>query len=246
MNDPQEPVQEPTQEQRQKPEPDMKIKPNKLDKMLEHLEQSEMLTKLIGKIGRVLGRAFFGEAPTPEIRTVEKIVEKPVFKDRIVEKPVIQEKIVDRIVEKEKRVTVTPEWAAGLEQYQRLLTAVSGHAELRPVLLAGGGDTLLALLANASQWDNLLRVWDVLASRCKKGETLTPDEHAAMHACMQLYNLTLLDRQAQWQDAEAGGDYDYQQHQRVGNKGERIKAQVLPGVINAGGIVVRKVLVSTE
>lgn len=227
-----------------KPEPEMKLKPNKLDKWLTQLEESEMLMKLIGKFGRAFGAAFFGEAPKPEVRTVEKIVEKPVYKERIVEKPV--EKIVERIVETEKQVPVTPDWARGLEQYQRLLAAVSVHDDLRPVLLAGEGDSLLTLLASASQWDNLLRVWDVLAARCKAGHALTADEQAALLACMQLYNLTLQDRQAGWQDAEVGGGYDYEQHQRVGNKGERIKAQVMPGVVNAGGSVVRKVLVSTE
>ncbi len=227
--------------------PEMKFKPSKLDKYLAQLEQSDMFFKLIRKVGRALGEAFFGEAPKPEVRTieVEKVVEKEVFKDRIVDRPV--DRIVDRIVEKEKQVPVTPDWAKGLEEYERLLTAVSGHAELRPVLLAGGSDkSLLTLLANASQWDNLLRVWDVLASKCKAGHDLNKDEQAAVQACMKLYNLTLLDRQAAWQDVAAGGSYDYEQHQRVGNKGERIKAQVMPGIINAGGIITRKVLVRTE
>jgi len=213
-------------------EPNMKIKPNKLDKYLEQLEQSDMLIKLVKKIGRALGQAFFGEAPRPEIRTVEVEKEKLVYKDRY--------------IDKEKLVEVTPDWAKGLEQYQRLLAAVSGHAELRAVLLAGNGDPFLTLLANASQWENLLRVWDVLASRCKAGHALTEHEHAALGACMKLYNLTLQDRQATWQDAEVGGDYDYERHQRVGNKGERIKVQVMPGVVNPGGNVTRKVLVSTE
>ena len=220
------------------PDPKSKFKFGKLDKVLEHLEQSEMFRKLIDKAGKTLGKAFFGEAPTSEIRTIE--VEK------IVEKPVIKEKFIDRIVEKEKRVTVTPDWATSLEQYQRLLSAVNTHTELRPVLLAGGGDPLLTLLANAAQWDNLLRVWDVLAAKCKSGQSLSEDEQAALQACMKLYNLTLQDRQAAWQHAELGGSYDYEQQQRVGNKGDRIKAQVLLGVVNAGGSVVRKVLVSTE
>ena len=205
--------------------PEMKFKPSKLDKYLAQLEQSDMFFKLIRKVGKALGEAFFGEAPKPEVRTIE----------------------VEKVVEKEKQVPVTPDWAKGLEEYERLLTAVSGHAELRPVLLAGGSDkSLLTLLANASQWDNLLRVWDVLASKCKAGHDLNKDEQAAVQACMKLYNLTLLDRQAAWQHVAAGGSYDYEQHQRVGNKGERIKAQVMPGIINAGGIITRKVLVRTE
>lgn len=227
----------------------MSMPKSKWDKLFNTLEHSDMFTNLIRKISRIFNEEQQAAKPViiekPVDRIIEKIVEKPV--DRIVERPIdrIVEKFVDREVIKEK--SVTPKWARPLESYHRLFQAVEQHPQLRSILLANRSDaSLLTLVSNAAQWDNLLRVWDDLASQCKKGRGLTEDEQAALNACMDLYNQTLSDQQARFELVEMGVDYDYEKHSQANNKGDRIVEQLLPAIVNAAGVVVRKPLVVTK
>lgn len=227
----------------------MSMPKSKWDKLFNTLEHSDMFTNLIRKISRIFSEEQQAAKPIiiekPVDRVVEKIVEKPV--ERIVEKPVdrIVEKFVDREVIKEK--SVTPKWARPLESYHRLFQAVDQHPQLRPILLANKPEAdVLTLVSNAAQWDNLLRVWDELASQCKKGRGLTNDEQAALNACLDLYNQTLIDQQAHFESVEIGVMYDYEKHSQANNKGDCIADQLLPAVINAADVVVRKALVVTK
>lgn len=227
----------------------MSMPKSKLEKLFNTLEHSDVFTKLIRKVFRIFNEEQ--QAAKPVIiekhvdRIIEKIVEKPV--DRIVEKPIdrIVEKFVDREVIKEK--SVTPKWAKPFESYYRLFQAVEQHPQLRPILLANRAQAnLLTLVSNAAQWENLLRVWDELASQCKKGRGLTEDEQAALHACMDLYNQTLNDQRAHFESVEMGVAYDYEKHSQANNKGDQIVEQLLPAIVNAAGAVVRKPLVVTK
>ncbi len=211
----------------------MKINSNHIDKTLKQLEQSEMLLKLVKKIGRI----FFDEAPKPEIRTVEieKIVEKPV--ERIVEK--------EKIVEKE----VTPIWAINLQAYLPIIEQVQQYPKLANILLGNAQDAqqIVRFLVCGAQWTNVLRVWDALAGQVKQTQQpISNAEQQILECCLALYNQTLNDCQAQLQHVEQGISYNYEQHQRANNKGERVQTVLLQGLLNAADDVVRSAVVMTQ
>lgn len=204
----------------------------KIDKLLEHLEQSEAFMKLLRKILNVI------REDKPQITTVvEKIVEKPV--DRIVEK-IIEKKVVQEVV---------PAWAKPLAEYQPLVQYVTKHPSLASILLTNAQpqEQVLRFLVCGSQWSNILRVWDVLAEQVKQTQQpVNPTEQQVLDACLALFNQTLSDCQAQLQSVEQGASYHYDHHQRANSRGERVQTVLLQGLLNAAEDVVRSAVVITQ
>ncbi len=198
-----------------------------------------MLTKFIEKTVGKIADTWHKNSPAPAAYS-------PPRPEAII-KPI--EKTIERIVNKE----VIPVWAADLEPYRQLLQQVEGHSQLGRILLASTqhdpneSTRLVRLLVCAAQWENVLRVWDALAEQCKKSQqAITSSEQAILQACLDLYNQTLLDKNASLQTIAIGGNYNYHQQQRANSKGERIDVVLLQGVINAADENVRSALVLTS
>lgn len=106
---------------------------------------------------------------------------------------------------------------------------------------------LMRLLARASQWDQVLEVWDILASRCKRqARPATSTESHILQSALAYYNLTLNQRQAGLVTPPCPGGFDHQVHTRATAQGETVYQVWLPGIENAAGKLQKKPLVATR
>lgn len=179
--------------------------------------------------------------------------ERIVYKDRIVEKPVEVVKYVDNIVEKEVIKTVekiVEKLPNSVNPMLDIVSVVKQDEELNRQWLDNVNDQglqLIKLTAILSQWDQIDRLWDKLASRCKNDKRPpTPQEKQLLEKAVETYNLTLNSRQASLATGELGGSYDYEKQQRGLPTGDKVVAEWLPALVNAAGTVVKKPLVETR
>lgn len=211
----------------------MRIHSNQIDKTLKQLEQSEMLKRFVKT---AVGWVKEELSPTqPTIQIVEKPVDRIVEKEKIVEKKVIQE--------------VTPTWATNLQAYLPIIHQAQQHPKLANILLGNAQDAqqVIRFLVCGAQWTNILRVWDTLAGQVKQTQQpISNAEQQILECCLALYNQTLNDCEAQLQAVEQGAPYNYEQHQRANNKGERVRSVLLQGLLNAADDVVRSAVVLTQ
>lgn len=137
-----------------------------------------------------------------------------------------------------------------LEDQLALLATFGADQELEAAWLnqaENEGQRLMRLLATAAQWERLLELWDLLAERCKaQGRTANIAELQILEGCLAIHNLIWRDRQAQLCNVQVGEEFDYRLHQRTTLRGERISAQWLPGLANAGGERQRLPLAAAE
>ena len=228
-----------------------------IDKLLEQLESSVMLKKLIQTIKRhwvgdaeqisnssqKVDQQLQGIIAQKEI--VEKVIEVPVekiiYKDKIIEIPI--EKIV------EKKIEVTPTWALSLEEQKGYLDSLVQFPELQSIFnIEQYDDTtkILAFISASSQWQNILRIWDKLAIECKNSQQeLEVGKLKLLENAVFLYNLTLSNSQAQLKTPDLNTDYDYNIHNQISGVGGQIKLVLLPGVYSASGEKVKSALVIT-
>lgn len=236
-------------------------KQNEIDKLLEQLEQSEMLKKLILTIKRLWNHDQIIAQPINSQtvdQNVARIVEKEKVIDVPVEKIVYKDKIIEKIVEKrveipvektvEKRVEVVPAWAKSLESQLIFLKNVQAHTGLAKILLPHPNADLLILIVTASQWNNLLRVWDELDKQVKQTkQPLTAIEQEILANSLALFNLTLPEgHQATLLKPQIGDAYDYSVYQKILGSGERISEVLLAGLYNVAGDNVRSAIVNTH
>ncbi len=180
-------------------------------------------------------------AREPEVRVVEKIVE--VEKIIEIEKPVEVIKEVVKVVEKPNPLRQS------LNQELRFLAAVNQDVTMRQQWLTGvgseEGQQLVQLLARAAQWDEILNLWDQLANRCKEQQRVaTEAELLILTSALAVHNRIWQGRAALLKPV--GSDqFDFEHHERVGLKGEKITGECLPGLSNAAGKLQRKCLVKT-
>lgn len=176
--------------------------------------------------------------------------EKPKVIRQIVEVPVEIEKIVyqDRIVE--KLVEVTPEWVDSLKPFLdevEFFEKVSQEPALAQILLPNQSTNIKQLIVNASQWNNILRVWDELANIIKCQQiAISQNQKVILLHCLKLFNLTLSNRQVRLDSPEVGDSYDYEIHEQVMGDGDSITQVLLPSLCNAGDERVRPALVATR
>lgn len=112
--------------------------------------------------------------------------------------------------------------------------------------LAADGSGLTRLIANASHWDRIEALWDVLAQRCKHAQrAATPDETAIVGECVRIHNLLWEGRQAITVPATAGDGFDFGIHERGNAAGQAVRQSWLPGLKNAAGQLRKKTLVYT-
>ena len=239
-----------------------------MDKILEHLESSIMLKKLVLTIKRYWQgeseQLTLTHTPKSVSHTLDNIVNKKQAEQaQVIEKIIEVEKIVkvevpvEKIVEKrveipverivEKRIELTPQWAKSLESELTFLKQVQNHPELASILLPNGDENLLQLIAISSQWNNVLRVWDALAIQVKKTQqTISTTEQQILEHSLALFNLTLQSNQAILQSPELGASYDYDIHQKVSGSGSSIEQVLLAGLYNAASDNVRTAIVATR
>jgi hypothetical protein len=110
------------------------------------------------------------------------------------------------------------------------------------------GRQLVRLIATASQWQNVQRLWDILAERCKEGKRPAVEaERALLQHSVDLHNLIWKDRTARLSEARAGEAFDFQKHTRCGTPaGDVIAKSCLPGLVAANGETARNPLVTTR
>ena len=176
--------------------------------------------------------------------------EKPKVIRPIIEVPVENEKIVyqDRIVE--ELVDVIPEWVDSLKPFLdevEFFEKVSQEPALAQILLPNQSTNIKQLIVNASQWNNILRVWDELANIIKCQQiAISDNQMKILLHCLKLFNLTLSNRQVRLDSPEVGDSYDYEIHEQVMGDGDSITQVLLPSLCNAGDERVRPALVATR
>ena len=175
-----------------------------------------------------------------EPKVIKQIVEVPVE----IEKIVYQDHIVEKLVE------VTPEWVDSLKPFLdevEFFEKVSQEPALAQILLPNQSTNIKQLIVNASQWNNILRVWDELANIIKCQQiAISDNQMKILLHCLKLFNLTLSNRQVRLDSPEVGDSYDYEIHEQVMGDGDSITQVLLPSLCNAGDERVRPALVATR
>ncbi|TYT74480.1 hypothetical protein [Desulfobotulus mexicanus] len=109
------------------------------------------------------------------------------------------------------------------------------------------GQSLMRVMAIASQWDRILLLWDDLCERCKKKKRpCTEGESQILEGSVALHNLGWKDRKAGLVYVKNGEKYDHKSHMEIASSGNKITALLLPGLQNASGEVQKRPLVSKE
>lgn len=138
-------------------------------------------------------------------------------------------------------------WANSIKTEFNFLKQVQSHPELASILLPNGNDNVLQLIAIASQWNNVLRVWDAIATQIKNTQqAISATEQQILEHSLALFNLTLQSNQATLKSPETGESYDYDIHQKVSGSGGSIEQVLLAGLYNAAGENVRAAIVTTR
>lgn len=108
------------------------------------------------------------------------------------------------------------------------------------------GRQLVRLVAVASQWNQILLMWDRLAERCRQAQRkATHDELSILGSSLDLHNLIWDGKAAEMQHANLGDSFDYDYHERGRSTGDDVRGEWLPGLISAAGMRQRKILVAT-
>lgn len=108
------------------------------------------------------------------------------------------------------------------------------------------GRQLIRLVALLAHWDQVLQLWDRLAERCKsERRAVSVSEQRILAGALDIHNLIWRDRAARLQPVAPGTVFDYKQHERGVSVGETIRAEWLPGLLNAAGQLQKKPLVET-
>ncbi len=132
-----------------------------------------------------------------------------------------------------------------------LLAYVCADEQLRKAWLGNAdedeGRQLVRLIAVASQWDQILRLWERLAERCKEAQrSATAAELQILSHCLAVHNLIWRGPQARLQAAVVGSPCDERLHERGTANGLVVTAQWLPGLLNAAGQLQKRPLVATR
>ena len=132
----------------------------------------------------------------------------------------------------------------------QLLHLVNNDPELARAWLGeeqeSEGRQLVRLVAVASQWNQILLLWDRLAERCRQAQRkATHDELSILGNSLDLHNLIWDGKAAEMQHANLGDSFDYDYHERGRSTGDDVRGEWLPGLISAAGMRQRKILVAT-
>lgn len=214
-----------------------------IDKLLEQLESSTMLKKLIQTI-----KSHWDGNSEQISKSLQKVDHQ--LQETIAQKEIV-EKIIKVPVEKiiEKKVEVTPTWVLDLEEQKIYSDSLVQFPDLNSVFNTDQYDDtkkILVFISSSSQWQNIVRIWDKLAEQCKKSQQEPESQKLKiLENAINLYNLTLLNTKAELRLPILQMDYDYKVHNQIAGSGHRIKAVLLAGLYNASGEKVKSALVIT-
>ena len=103
------------------------------------------------------------------------------------------------------------------------------------------------VIACSADFERVLNLWDDMGKKCKQSESqVNNDQHQLLITVISIYNLTLSDRQAETVDVEIGTDFDFEIHKDIGSSGKKIIEQLMPGLKNPAGKLMRKPLVKVR
>jgi len=105
----------------------------------------------------------------------------------------------------------------------------------------------IRFIAKAGDWDQVIKVWDLLAARCKAEQRSSNEaEQLILEQVLAIHNLTSFRLQASLSSCDIGTRYDYKKMERSNPTGDSVQSIWLPGLVNAGGTSVKNVLVKTQ
>lgn len=133
----------------------------------------------------------------------------------------------------------------------RLLNLVTQDAELARAWLGehaeSQGRQLVRLIAVASQWSQILLLWDRLAERSRAARRpASTVERQILETSIALHNLVWDGKQAQMEHTDIGTPFDHDVHERGTPTGDFIREEWLPGLLNAAGGRNKKILAATS
>lgn len=134
-----------------------------------------------------------------------------------------------------------------LEQQQ----VVKNDLELSAFIWSNAEDSLdvqfVRFIAKAAQWDQVVKIWEILAIRCKAEQRAANDQETKiLESVLAIHNLTSTRLHATLQLCDINARYDYKKMERGNQIGDSVQEVWLPGLVNAGGMAVKNVLVKTQ
>lgn len=216
-----------------------------IDQILENLEQSIMLKKLILKVKK------YWQDSDDQIRL--GLLKDEIKDNSTIENGVgIQDEDIrvvykDKIIEKTVMVETIPQWAKELEQQYFYFQKLNDFPELKSILVQSGGDESVALMSfigRSSQWQNIIRIWDKLAEHCRiTQQEISSEQLNFLENMLFLYNLTLSNAKAKLNSPESDDDYDFRKHTQLAGEGTKIKQVLLPALYSGAGEKIKSALV---
>lgn len=226
-----------------------------IDQILENLEQSIMLKKLILKVKMYWQDSndqvtldLLKDEIKAKVGNEVKIQNQDIpviYKDKIIEKRV--EIPVEKIVEKTVTVEIIPQWAKGLEVQYLYFQKLNDFPELKRILVQSDVDesvALISFISRSSQWQNIIRIWDKLAEYCRNTEEeISSEQLIFLENMLFLYNLTLSNAKAELSSPDFGDDYDFRKHTHLAGEGTKINQVLLPALYSGAGEKIKSALV---
>lgn len=175
----------------------------------------------------------------PQLLSEPYVITKEIIKEVVKEVPVVQE------------IKVHDPLRGELADELTLLAYVREDADLMQWLGVSSGATegsqLIATIASLATWEQIMRLWDKFAERCKQAQhPASPAERFILQKAIILYNHNWPKHPASLNSPNIGLAYHFEQHQRGNATGETIAVVWLPALIDSAGKVCKKPLVATR
>jgi len=214
-----------------------------IDQILENLEQSEILKKLILTVKKYWQDS--DDQNSLSLLNIKKEANHVIENNAGLQREDIRVVYKDKIIE--KKVETIPQWVKGLEQQYLYFQKLNDFPELKSILVQSGGDESVALMSfigRSSQWQNIIRIWDKLAEHCRiTQQEISSEQLNFLENMLFLYNLTLSNAKAELNSPESDDDYDFRKHTQLAGEGTKIKQVLLPALYSGAGEKIKSALV---
>lgn len=112
---------------------------------------------------------------------------------------------------------------------------------------SGDAEDFVRFIALAAQWSQVVKVWELLATRCKQEQrAVNAAELEALNHVLTIHNLIWSSRQASLIPVALNVPYDFKTMERGNTSGALVTEEWLPALQNAGGERVKNGLVKTR
>lgn len=109
------------------------------------------------------------------------------------------------------------------------------------------GQQLISLIVNLSNIENIINVWNSLATKCKSEKrAANSSELFILNEILRLYNMRWNNQSAKLIHSEINIDFHHEKAIRATSKGGTIITEWLPGICNAAGKIEKLPLVETK